>query len=275
MAEAQSRGVKTRNIVLVIGVALAIFLPIWVVVAALGTKFGLWPWTIGLVRMIGGIGVPLIGVLILVTFIASLLVIFIKPRSGYAALGFMWIVAVGAAGIALSTIGKARTVPPIHDISTNPANPLTFSAKVMAARGPSANPIVSPQKATVPFDKKRLGPWTGRSLEQIQADAYPGVQTLKLPTLPPKEAFAEAEKAMTEKGWTIVTSDPASGRLEAEVESLWFGFKDDVVLMVAADGQGSAIDMRSVSRVGISDLGANAARIEDLLSALKKAVTAR
>jgi uncharacterized protein (DUF1499 family) len=59
-------------------------------------------------------------------------------------------------------------------------------------------------------------------------------------------------------------------RLEASVESFWFGFKDDVVLVVTADGAGSAVDMRSVSRVGISDLGANAKRIEALLSALKR-----
>ncbi|MFN8919503.1 MAG: DUF1499 domain-containing protein, partial [Hyphomonadaceae bacterium] len=61
MAEPQSRFAKARNIILMIGVALAIFVPIWFMVAALGTKFGLWPWTIGLVKMIGGMGVPLIG----------------------------------------------------------------------------------------------------------------------------------------------------------------------------------------------------------------------
>jgi uncharacterized protein (DUF1499 family) len=79
-----------------------------------------------------------------------------------------------------------------------------------------------------------------------------------------------AEAAMKAKGWTVVTQDPAKLRLEASVESFWFGFKDDVVLVVTADGAGSAVDMRSVSRVGISDLGANAKRIEALLAALKR-----
>ena len=270
MAETQSRFAKARNVVLMIGVALAIFVPIWFMVAALGTKFGLWPWTIGLVKMIGGMGVPMIGILIVLTFITSLLVVFIKPRAGFAALGFMWLVAVGAAGMAFSAISAARAVPPIHDISTNPANPLTFSDTVMTARGAKANPIVAPKDATVPFNKERLSPWSGRSLDQIQAEAYPEVKTLKLATTSPADAYRKAEAAMKAKGWTVVTQDPAKLRLEASVESFWFGFKDDVVLVVTADGAGSAVDMRSVSRVGISDLGANAKRIEALLAALKR-----
>lgn len=269
MAEAQSRFAKARSIVLMIGVALAIFVPIWFIVAALGTKFGLWPWTIGLVKMIGGMGVPLIGILIVLTFITSLLVVFIKPRAGFAALGFMWVVALGAAGMAFSAISAARAVPPIHDISTNTSKPLAFSEKIMAERGPKSNPIVAPKDAVVPFNKARLSPWSGRSLDQIQAEAYPAIKTLKLANTPPAEALKKAEAAMKAKGWNVVTQDPANLRLEATVESFWFGFKDDVVLVVSADGAGSAVDMRSVSRVGISDLGANAKRIEALLAALK------
>ncbi|MFY7759153.1 DUF1499 domain-containing protein [Aquidulcibacter sp.] len=269
MAEPQSRFAKARNIILMIGVALAIFVPIWFMVAALGTKFGLWPWTIGLVKMIGGMGVPLIGILIVLTFITSLLVVFIKPRAGFAALGFMWVVALGAAGMAFTTISAARAVPPIHDISTNTANPLTFSDAVMTARGPKSNPIIAPKDATVPFNKERLSAWSGRSLDQIQAEAYPAIKTLKLATTPPADAYKKAEAAMKAKGWAIVSQDPAKMRLEASVESFWFGFKDDVVLVVSPDGAGSAVDMRSVSRVGISDLGANAKRIDALLAALK------
>jgi uncharacterized protein (DUF1499 family) len=52
------------------------------------------------------------------------------------------------------------------------------------------------------------------------------------------------------------------GTVEGVAQSFWFGFKDDVVARVG-DAQ---IDFRSVSRVGISDLGANTARIKDLRS---------
>ena len=139
----------------------------------------------------------------------------------------------------------------------------------MTARGAKSNPILAPKDATVPFNKERLSPWSGRSLDQIQSDAYPEIKTLKLATTSPADAYKKAEAAMKAKGWTVVTQDPAKLRLEASVESFWFGFKDDVILVVTSDGAGSAVDMRSVSRVGVSDLGANAKRIEALLTALK------
>ncbi len=51
---------------------------------------------------------------------------------------------------------------------------------------------------------------------------------------------------------------------KSTAETFWFGFKDDVVIRVrpVADGGSSRIDVRSISRVGLSDLGANAKRIE-------------
>ena len=72
-------------------------------------------------------------------------------------------------------------------------------------------------------------------------------------------------------GWEIVSSDPAGGRIEATDTTFWFGFKDDVVVRVVSQPNGSRIDVRSVSRVGIGDLGANAARIRSYLAALKAA----
>jgi fatty-acyl-CoA synthase len=219
--------------------------------------------------MIGGIGVPLIGLLILMTFITSLLVVFIKPRAGFRALAVMWLVGVGAAGMAFSAISKARSVPPIHDISTNPSQPLVFSAAVMTARGASSNPVLDPKDATVPFDKTKLGPWSGRTLVDIQAEAYPTIKPLILEGVKPADAYKKIQLATKAKGWTIVSQDPSTMRLEATAQSFWFGFKDDVVLSVSGVGNGAQVDMRSVSRVGVSDLGANAKRIEAMFAAVK------
>ena len=66
----------------------------------------------------------------------------------------------------------------------------------------------------------------------------------------------------------IVASDPQSGRIEATDTTFWFGFKDDVVIRVAPAGDGSRVDVRSLSRVGLSDVGTNAARIRKYLAAL-------
>jgi uncharacterized protein (DUF1499 family) len=70
-------------------------------------------------------------------------------------------------------------------------------------------------------------------------------------------------------GWEIVAADPATGRIEATATTFWYGFKDDVVVRVGAGNGGSVIDVRSKSRVGRSDLGANASRIRTYLEALK------
>jgi uncharacterized protein (DUF1499 family) len=65
----------------------------------------------------------------------------------------------------------------------------------------------------------------------------------------------------------IESTDIAAGLVEATATTFWFGFKDDVVVRVVANAAGSRIDIRSVSRVGQSDIGANAARIEKFLAA--------
>ena len=74
--------------------------------------------------------------------------------------------------------------------------------------------------------------------------------------------------AKSERG-AVVAAVPAEGRMEATDTTRWFGFKDDVVVRVRPEGAGSRVDVRSVSRVGRGDVGANAARIRAFLQALR------
>ena len=95
----------------------------------------------------------------------------------------------------------------------------------------------------------------------VQRQAYPDIRPIVLPA-PPEKAFARALAAAEAMGWEIVARDPATGRIEAVDTTLWFGFKDDVVVRVAAAaGGGSRVDVRSKSRVGRGDAGTNARRI--------------
>lgn len=66
---------------------------------------------------------------------------------------------------------------------------------------------------------------------------------------------------MRSPGWAVVATDAASGRIEATATTSWFSFSDDVVIRVVPAQGGSRIDVRSVSRVGKGDLGANAKRV--------------
>ena len=88
--------------------------------------------------------------------------------------------------------------------------------------------------------------------------------------MPPDRALARAEAAARALGWKIVAAAPGQGRLEATATTRWFGFKDDVVVRVTPASGGSRVDIRSVSRVGKSDLGVNARRIRAFLAALRR-----
>jgi uncharacterized protein (DUF1499 family) len=94
----------------------------------------------------------------------------------------------------------------------------------------------------------------------IQLEHYPDLGTV-ITELPPTEAFQRATEVAGALDWEIYNSDPSSGIIEAAYTSLWFGFVDDIVIRIRPAGNGSEIDLRSVSRVGRGDLGANANRI--------------
>lgn len=138
---------------------------------------------------------------------------------------------------------RANAVPPIHDITTDPANPPRFVA-VVELRGPNANPL----------------DYDAEALAEVTREAYPFVRTLHS-ALSPAAAFARAEAIVGDFGWELVAADAAAGHIEATASTRLYGFKDDVAIRVEADGSGSRIDLRSTSRVGQSDLGANAGRI--------------
>jgi uncharacterized protein (DUF1499 family) len=147
----------------------------------------------------------------------------------------------------------AQSVPPIHDISTDTANPPIFVA-VLARRTGASNAVE----------------YGGDAIAAQQRAAYPDVQPLQLPS-PPPQAFERALAAARAMGWEIVDAQPAEGRLEATATTPWFGFKDDVVVRIRPHGGGSVVDVRSLSRVGRSDLGANAKRIRAYLERLRSA----
>ena len=145
-----------------------------------------------------------------------------------------------------------QTVPPIHDITTDSDNPPAFVAVVPLREAEGPNRVA----------------YEGAKIAQLQRQAYPDIVPLTL-AVPPATAFSRALDTAKRMGWTIDGADNAEGRIEASDRSRWFGFTDDIVIRVTPSGSGSRIDVRSASRVGRSDFGVNAARIETYLSALR------
>lgn len=243
-----------------IALALVIFLPLYFVIAAMGTKAGIWGWQFGLITMTFRAGLWVLGIVGLVG-IGSLIK---KPRSklglGIAAIAILLPAVVFASFVAAR--GTAADNP-IHDVATDTAQPPEFSEATMKAREDGgANPLYDYQ---VPIG--RLDPWKQadkklaiQSHAQIITDRYASLSPLPLAGATREDAVEAVEAAMADMGFDNIRADKEAGRVEGTAESFWFGFKDDVVARVGE----AQIDFRSVSRVGTSDLGANAKRIAKL-----------
>jgi len=250
-----------------LAITLALLLPVYFAVAALGTKFGFWSWQVGLGTLVIGAGPILLGVVAAVAFVSLILIVRKAPRKGWLLPLIALIIPVGIFGF-LGSVGGTAEANPIHDVATDTGNPPAFSEATMAARAAAeANPV---SDYTVPLGE--IDWWSDRASDelkaksqaQIVAELYPDLKAIDYRAGAEVSALEDVAAAMRDIGLSEVTKKPAEGRVEGVAETFWFGFKDDVVVRVA-DG---AIDVRSVSRVGVSDLGANAARVDALIAAI-------
>ena len=203
------------------------------------------PTAFALLRWGAYLGIAAAAVAVVALFVAS-------RRGRRAALvlpGAALLMGLIAVGVPYQWQRRAQGVPPIHDISTDLDNPPAFE-KVVALRADAPNDL---ERTPAVADQQRKG--------------YPDLAPLQL-SIPPDQAFDRALALVQERGWEIVTADKSTGRIEATDTTTWFGFKDDVVIRMTPWGAGTRVDVRSVSRVGRSDVGTNARRIQDLLDDL-------
>lgn len=148
-----------------------------------------------------------------------------------------------------------HTLPPIHDISTDTEHPPSF---LDTNRPGATNPASYDGNVRVRYDAKIS---TTQTLQKLY---YSDVRWV--PQLGPESAkklFARALAAAKDMGWTIVAVAPDAdgGLIQASDTTLLFGLTDDILLRVRPAGIGARLDIRSKSRVGVSDFGRNAARI--------------
>ncbi len=246
--------------------ALLALLPLYFLVAALGTKIGIWGWKFGLLTMTLGGGMILLGLVALAALVSLVLALRAKPRrNGLVIVGILGLLVPAVALVMFLGAGSKAKDNPIHDIATDTANPPAFSAETMAAReAAGANPLDDYQTplGQIPlYQQSGVSPELAvKSHAQIITDRPDRPAPLPLGGASKAEGVAAVAAAMGAMGLSEIRSDPATGIVEGVAGTFWFGFKDDVVARVG-DAQ---IDFRSASRVGVSDLGANTARIIDL-----------
>ncbi len=230
MALAPSWARYSATVALVLAVAAVLLL----LLAGPGTKWGWWHYRTGLgfLRYAAWLGMAGIGVS---------LVALIGGARGRGAIAL--VLALACLAVPFLFQRRVKQLPMIHDISTDTEDPPAFVA-ALPLRAGAANP---PEYA-------------GAEAAAKQRAAYPDIQPIDLAD-PPARAFERALAAVRAQGWEIAAEVSAEGRIEAVATTPFFGFKDDVVIRIRPQGSGSRVDVRSKSRVGRSDVGANAARI--------------
>jgi uncharacterized protein (DUF1499 family) len=186
----------------------------------------------------------------------------VKKSASMRQIGFAWLLAAPLVGYAAFFISQAQKVPALHDITTDLANPPQFST--LKLRDDLNTVVPDGGRAEL----KSLTPAQRRARLHVEAyaDLKPVSVGMNVPTT--VERITAQARA---RGWDVVLVDASRGRVEATETLSVFRFKDDIVFRVTVDPDDDArsiVDARSVSRVGISDVGVNARRIRLALKEL-------
>ncbi|MEA3053573.1 MAG: hypothetical protein QOG72_2476 [Sphingomonadales bacterium] len=255
MADSKSDWTKliTRAaVVLGIGAVLA------AVVAAIGSGTGLWSFRVGLTSLRYLFFAAAAGAVL------GLIGLFMARRRGKLMLANLVAVVV-ALGFVLylgNLVRIAKSVPAIHDVATNLDDVPQFTRlRVRADNLENIPDEGRPELKALPPEAR----W-----KAVHRAHYGDLRTVRLAT-PPAETVRRVASLAHDRGWQTALVDDRTGTVEATATSLFFRFKDDVVVRVRpAPGGGSLVDMRSISRVGGSDVGMNAKRVRAFLADLQR-----
>ena len=147
----------------------------------------------------------------------------------------------------LNTVRQGAGVPMIHDITTDLEDPPIF--------------VEVPRKRSIRDNSLDID----AEVLAAQKAYYTDIGPTMLP-MAKAEAFALVREAVDAFDWVVHAENANLGYIEATASTPFFGFRDDVIIRVTEDTGGARVDMRSASRVGLSDLGVNAGRIRDFMA---------
>jgi uncharacterized protein (DUF1499 family) len=244
-----ARGIRASVAVAYVGFGAAALSVLAVLVAGWGNRAGWWDYRVAftVLRWCAWIG---LGAAV-VAAVGGTLAMAGGPPRRVPVLAIAGVV-LGSLVFAIPWAYQSKRGVPINDITTDTANPPRYVD-------------IAPLRANAPV-KLDYG---GEETAAQQRKAYPDIAPARL-KLTREQAFDRALRAARSLGWEIVAAVPREGRIEATDTTLFMGFKDDIVIRVLPEGDGSRIDVRSHSRVGRGDFGANAKRVREFLSRLSE-----
>jgi len=226
--------------VIYIAIALLLALPL----AVLTVRAGLWQQ---------GLLLYAISCLAAAIVLLSLMLLLALPkyRQRYRQLGLGALLVLPGTLLLLTILATRDDYPPIHDITTDLSDPPVFT-HAPTLRGSDSNSLaVKPDT---------LG---------VQREAYPDLESLRSERSA-NNAYRHALEVATGLGWEIAWQDPEAGYIEAVDTTAIMAFKDDITIRIRSSAEGSVVDLRSVSRVGVGDIGANAKRIRAFVTAFNQ-----
>jgi Protein of unknown function (DUF1499) len=227
--------------------------------ASFGTRFGLWDWHFGLLRLFPWC--LYIGCVALAASLIWAVTAFFSNEGGGARYGAIALIgSIALVGPMLYDKAYDWQDPPIHDISTDTEYAPEFVALLQDRAGALNGPEYDGPKKVL-FD----GKW--QTVSALQHKYYGYLRPFAV-IRPPERLFRQAVSTAYAMGWRVVSVVPDAGRIEATHSDFWFGFTDDIVIRVKPAGMGARLDVRSKSRELQNDRGENAQRIRDFAKLL-------
>ena len=232
-----------------VGLFISVVCALAAAASGLGHRWGLWHFSTGFQVFKAAAIIALISVAVSMAGGLFALRDASRQKTLCAALG----VALGfiVAGFLHAHMQIARRVPKIHDITTDTRNPPAFQALLPLRKGAQNPPA-----------------YEGARIARLQKKAYPDVRSFTF-RASKEEVFRRALDAARAMGWHVVSLKPAAGRIEAYDATFWYGFIDDIVIRLTSNSGKTRLDIRSKSRVGVGDIGANARRIRGFFEKLQ------
>jgi uncharacterized protein (DUF1499 family) len=236
---------------------LAVFSVVAVVVSILIVRFGFLEMKPALATFFGALGLAVLSILI---GLAAFAAIWQNGSRGMSRILLALVIDVMVLAYPVYLALQYRKLPPIHDITTDPIDPPRFDALARLRTSDDANTAV----------------YAGLYSAEQQRQAYPDIEPVELAT-PVQRAYQITLQLVNRRKWLVIDERPPQpprqiGHIEAVARTPIMGFREDVSIRVAPDGEDSLVDIRSSSRYFESDLGSNAARVAKLIDDLNTAV---
>mgnify|MGYP001362446774 CR=1 FL=1 len=220
------------------------------------TRWMVFPQDKGLISTASGVVLAAIALLLA---IAAYVEIWRTGAIGLVRANIGALLALAILAVPLWQVTKAFSLPPINDVSTDPVEVPAFSRSraALAARGGYVPDL------------------PGEATRHAQQKAYADLEPVIL-DMAPDEAFDLVLEVAGDLKWQVIEKSAPSGRsgtgrIEAMARTVLMRFVDDITIRIRPHANGTRVDIRSASRIGQHDLGANAARIRAFAEALQDA----